>query len=97
MECWFKSNSIPHLPGVSTTECPGCGLAVNSGQAMRCRANGPKVRGLGDVVQRALKATGVAAVVKAIIPNCGCSARQARLNAMFPLAADPPTEPEHHE
>jgi len=97
VECWFKTHPIPHLPGVSTTECQGCGLAVNSGQAMRCRKNGPKIRGLGDVIQRVARATGVAAVVKAIAPGCGCSGRQQRLNEMFPLAADSQAEPERHE
>lgn len=39
--CWFKSNPLPHLPGHSTMRCPGCGRDVNSGQALRCRVNGP--------------------------------------------------------
>lgn len=96
MECWFKTNPIPKLPGIETTECPGCGLAVNTGQMLRCRKNGPKIRGLGDVVQRVARATGVAAVVKAIIPNCGCLARQAKLNEVFPLGDGSLIEPERH-
>lgn len=97
MECWFKTHPIPRLPGVSTTECPGCGRDVNSGDAMRCRVNGPKIRGLGDVVQRVMKATGVSAVVKAVAPGCGCSARQERLNKAFPFAGGNPDGEERRE
>ena len=53
-------------------DCLGCG-----------RYEGPS-RGLGDDLARVAKATGVAAVVKAVMPNCGCAERQAALNAQFP-------------
>ena len=41
-------------------------------------------RGLGDQVERVLKATGIAGVVKAATGSrdCGCSRRRDRLNAL---------------
>ena len=43
--------------------------------------DGP-ARGLGDRVERVLKATGVHQVAKAVRPDCGCSARRTRLNEL---------------
>ena len=37
-------------------------------------------RGLGDRVERALKATGIHQVAKAWRPSCGCSDRRNKLN-----------------
>ena len=47
-----------------------------------------KSRGLGDTVEKITKATGIKTVVDKVseglnIP-CGCAARQAQLNKMFP-------------
>jgi hypothetical protein len=42
-------------------------------------------RGLGEVVHTVLKATGVAAAVKAVAGgNCGCGKRRAALNRRVP-------------
>ena len=41
--------------------------------------------GLGDAVEAVAQVTGVAAVVKAVKPDCGCSGRKARLNQAFPF------------
>ena len=41
-------------------------------------------RGLGDTVAKITTATGVAKIVKAINPNCGCNKRQEWLNKMVP-------------
>lgn len=53
----------------------------------RCAAcpfyNGP-ARGLGDVVHAVARATGVAAVVKTVAPDCGCQKRREELNRQFP-------------
>ena len=47
-----------------------------------------KSKGLGDTVEKITKATGIKTVVDKVseglnIP-CGCAARQAKLNKMFP-------------
>ena len=42
-------------------------------------------QGLGDTVEKVLKATGIAKVVKAIVgDDCGCNERKQRLNAILP-------------
>ena len=41
--------------------------------------------GLGDAVEAVAQVTGVAAVVKAVKPDCGCSGRKAKLNDKFPF------------
>ena len=43
-----------------------------------------KSKGLGDTVAKITNATGVAKLVKAVIPNCGCNERQEKLNEWFP-------------
>ena len=44
------------------------------------------MKGLGDVVEKVAKVTGIAAAVKTIVgDNCGCAARKERMNAMFPF------------
>ena len=54
-----------------------------------CRAcwryDGP-ARGLGDIVHTVAQVTGVAAVVKAVAPDCGCEQRRQALNQSFPKA-----------
>jgi len=40
--------------------------------------------GLGDTVESILEATGIAQVVKAIAPDCGCEERKAALNRAVP-------------
>ena len=42
------------------------------------------MKGLGDVVEKVAKATGIAAAVKSVAgDNCGCAARRERLNQMY--------------
>lgn len=41
-------------------------------------------KGLGDTVAKITSATGIAKMVKAINPNCGCDKRQEWLNKMVP-------------
>ena len=42
-------------------------------------------QGLGDTVEKVLKATGITSVVKAIVgDDCGCKERKQRLNAILP-------------
>ena len=42
------------------------------------------MKGLGDVVEKVAKATGIAAAVKSVAgDNCGCAARRERLKQMY--------------
>ena len=45
------------------------------------------MEGLGDVVEMVVDSTGVSYVVKKIAgkKNCGCAARKAKLNQLFPF------------
>ena len=43
-----------------------------------------KSKGLGDTIAGITRATGIATIVKAVIPNCGCDKRQEWLNKMVP-------------
>ena len=44
-----------------------------------------KSKGLGDSIEKALKATGIDKVAKAVLgDDCGCEERKKKLNAMFP-------------
>jgi len=42
-------------------------------------------RGVGDIVATVAKATGVEALVKATVGDCGCNSRKQFLNEKFPL------------
>ena len=44
-----------------------------------------KPKGLGDVVEKVTKATGIKKVVEAITDNCGCDERRDRWNKMFEM------------
>lgn len=45
-------------------------------------------RGFGDVVAEATRMTGIDKVVKSIVgKDCGCAARQEKLNEMFPFSS----------
>ena len=41
-------------------------------------------KGLGDTVEAITKATGIKAVVEALVDDCGCAARKESLNKLFP-------------
>ena len=46
-----------------------------------------KSKGLGDSIEKALKATGIDKVAKSILgEDCGCEERKNRLNRIFPYA-----------
>ena len=46
-----------------------------------------KSKGLGDSIQKALKATGIDKVAKAVLgDDCGCEDRKKKLNQMFPYS-----------
>lgn len=47
-----------------------------------------KQKGLGDTVAAITKATGIELLVKSLFgQNCGCDARQEKLNEMFPYSS----------
>ena len=47
-----------------------------------------KQKGLGDTVAAITKATGIQMLVKSIFgPDCGCDARQEKLNRMVPYSS----------
>ena len=50
---------------------------------------GDKPRGLGDVIATVTHYTGIAAVVHAVNPNCGCAERQEKLNKNLPFKGNP--------
>lgn len=51
----------------------------------KTRRTQPKAQGLGDTVENVLEATGIAKVAKFLMgEDCGCDARKAKLNEMFP-------------
>jgi hypothetical protein len=41
-------------------------------------------KGLGDRIAQFTKATGIDKAVKAVVKDCGCEERRAKLNAIFP-------------
>ena len=43
-----------------------------------------KSRGLGDSVEKLTRYTGIKSITKRLIKNCGCDARQDKLNKKFP-------------
>lgn len=48
-----------------------------------------KSEGLGDTIEKVTEATGIKAVVKAVVgDDCGCDERKQKLNEMFPYAKD---------
>ncbi len=54
-----------------------------------------KPKGLGDTVENVLEATGIAKVVKAIAPDCGCEERKAALNRLVPYFQPMTSEQQH--
>jgi len=51
------------------------------------------MHGLGDTIAAIMEATGVKAVVKAIVgEDCGCEARQQKLNELFPYGESEKTD-----
>lgn len=41
-------------------------------------------KGLGDKIEKFTEATGIKAVVEALVDDCGCAARKEKLNELFP-------------
>ena len=49
-----------------------------------------KSKGLGDTIEKITEATGIKAVVKAVVgEDCGCDARKDKLNKLFPYSKQP--------
>jgi len=46
-------------------------------------------KGLGDVVEKITKATGVKKLIETLFDDCGCAERQELLNNMFPIRFKP--------
>lgn len=72
----------------------GCSLGLfggrpSTGVCSVCDQYDGPARGAGDIVHRVAKATGIAAVAKAVEratgKPCGCKERRAALNAALPL------------
>jgi len=80
-----KNLSSGHCHNVAANRAAGTSVTDDA----RCAAcpfyNGP-ARGLGDIVYTVAQVTGVAAVVKAVAPDCGCEKRREALNQIFPKA-----------
>lgn len=56
------------------------------------------MEGLGDTIAMILKATGVEAVTKKVVGDeCGCKARQAKLNKLFPYGKTKETDGSEQE
>ena len=54
-----------------------------------------KSKGLGDTVEKALKATGIDKIAKKVLgDDCGCEERKEKLNKMFPYKVRQFTEDE---
>jgi hypothetical protein len=61
-------------------------LRPSPGVCSVCEHYDGPARGLGDIVHTVAQVTGVAAVVKAVAPDCGCEQRRQALNQSFPKA-----------
>jgi len=49
-----------------------------------------KSKGLGDTIEKITTATGIKAVVKAVVgEDCGCDERKEKLNKLFPYKREP--------
>jgi len=75
-----------HMRSVPTVRC---GIRLHPPEAMpgvcaECPKYAGPTRGLGDVIHATLTFSGIAAVAKAIAPDCGCQQRRAALNERFP-------------
>jgi len=56
------------------------------------------MQGLGDTIAAIMEATGVKAVVKAVMgEDCGCEARQQKLNELFPYGETKETDGDEQE
>lgn len=47
-----------------------------------------KSKGLGDTIEKFTEATGIKALVHAIIDDCGCEQRKEKLNKLFPYKVE---------
>ena len=64
---------------------PLYGPRPSKGVCNQCEHYDGPPRGLGDIVHTVAQVTGVAAVVKAVAPDCGCQKRREALNRAAPL------------
>jgi hypothetical protein len=75
--------------GGESVHCDSCNKLRTIGKIARCRHAGPRIEGLGDVVAKVTRATGIAAAVEFVTGGeCGCPHRQAALNRMFPIGQE---------
>jgi len=82
------------LPQVGEVlQCDHCHKPRLRADVLRCRKNGPRIEGLGDLVEIATRVTGIKAVVKAIAPDCDCPGKHLRWNQKFPIGAGPESDP----
>lgn len=88
-----KCGFLGQLPGFrQTLHCQSCDKLRSAGEVVRCRRDGPRIEGLGDVIQIVAKATGVAAAVNATVGDCGCPRRQRNWNRLVPFTSPVPDE-----
>jgi hypothetical protein len=79
--------SCKHLHGHCTNiGAVAHGFIPSPGVCSVCPQYDGPARGLGDIVHTVAQVTGVAAVVKAVAPDCGCEQRRQALNQSFPKA-----------
>ena len=81
-----KLEECAKLRGCAMLQCLGHPDPCWQGPAWK---PGDKPRGLGDVIATVTHFTGVAAVVHAINPDCGCGKRQEFLNNKLPFGGNP--------
>lgn len=81
MECQFGDLPLPDV----LAKCEACHKLRDRADVLRCRRSGPRIEGLGDVIEVFTRKTGIQAIVKAINPDCGCDHRQREKNQQFPL------------
>jgi hypothetical protein len=82
--------------GGESVLCDSCHKLRTIGKIARCRYAGPRIEGLGDVVAKVTRATGIAQAVEFVTGgDCGCPGRQAALNRLVPFGGDatPDTSP----
>jgi hypothetical protein len=71
--------------GPASMTCERCGRFVKRLGHVQAACRNPRIEGLGDVLEIVLRWLGIARVVKAVKPNCGCDKRQRRWNRWWPF------------
>ena len=85
--CWHDHMTCRHLLIHCTVNAaPAFGTVPSKDVCSVCPHYDGPARGLGDIVHTVAQVTGVAAVVDAVAPDCGCQQRRQALNERFPKA-----------